>query len=63
MNSPLDSHPRCTPIRMELISRVRREIELGIYETPEKLEYAMSRLFADVESRLEEPMGWEMSEN
>lgn len=48
---------------MELISRVRREIELGIYETPEKLEYAMSRLFADVESRLEEPMGWEMSEN
>lgn len=30
--------------RQDLIARVRREIELGIYDTPEKFEIALNRL-------------------
>jgi hypothetical protein len=36
------------PIRTELVARVRREIQLGIYETPEKLEMALRRLFQEL---------------
>lgn len=32
------------PIRVELVARVREEIRLGIYETPEKLQLALERL-------------------
>jgi hypothetical protein len=31
-------------IRYDLVARVRREIEAGTYETPEKLRAALSRL-------------------
>jgi len=31
-------------IRHELVARVRREIEAGTYETPEKLDAALARL-------------------
>lgn len=37
-------------MRLDLIARVRREIEEGTYETPEKLEIALERLFAAVDS-------------
>jgi hypothetical protein len=33
-----------SPIRWDLVERVRREIAAGIYETPEKLDIALSRL-------------------
>jgi hypothetical protein len=42
---------RPTPIRAQLVERVRREIAEGVYDTPEKLEIALDRLF----SRLENP--------
>jgi hypothetical protein len=32
-------------IRTELVARVRKEIALGIYDTPEKMEVALERLF------------------
>ncbi len=32
------------PIRADLVARVRREIEAGTYETPEKWEQALERL-------------------
>jgi hypothetical protein len=38
-------------LRLGLIERVRREIALGIYDTPEKWELALERLFAEVERR------------
>jgi hypothetical protein len=38
-------------IRHALVGRVRQEIQLGIYETEEKLALAMERLIAEVESR------------
>jgi hypothetical protein len=31
-------------IRHELVARVRREIEAGTYETPEKLDAALARM-------------------
>ena len=34
--------------RAELVARVRSEIALGTYETPEKLELALARLLEDV---------------
>src|SRR5262245_13725742 len=37
-------------LRHGLIARVRREIEAGIYDTPEKLEIARQRLFACMET-------------
>lgn len=36
--------------RPELVARIRRELRLGIYETPEKLEIAMERMLARVEA-------------
>lgn len=37
------------PIRQELVERVRREIAEGVYETPEKWEAALERLFDRLE--------------
>ncbi|MCS6977683.1 MAG: hypothetical protein NZM31_11850 [Gemmatales bacterium] len=36
------------PIRSDLVARIRREIQEGRYDTPEKLEIALLRLLADV---------------
>jgi hypothetical protein len=36
------------PIRTELVERVRREIALGIYDTPEKWQAALNRLFDEL---------------
>ena len=36
------------PIRAELVARVRNEIALGFYETPEKMELALDKLFKQV---------------
>jgi len=36
-------------IRYDLVARVRREIEAGTYDTAEKLETALSRLFGAVD--------------
>jgi hypothetical protein len=33
-------------IRHDLVARVRREIAAGTYETPDKMEQALARLFA-----------------
>lgn len=38
-------------IRRNLVERVRQEIQLGIYETEEKLAIALERLIDEVESR------------
>lgn len=38
-------------LRLGLIERVRREIASGVYDTPEKWELALQRLFAEVEGR------------
>jgi hypothetical protein len=35
-------------IRHELVARVRREIEAGTYETPERLQAALERLFQSI---------------
>jgi hypothetical protein len=55
--SILDLHPMPTPprdsavprLRWDLVVRVRREIEAGTYETPEKWAIALARLQADLE--------------
>jgi hypothetical protein len=36
-------------VRTELIARIRREIAEGTYETPEKLQIALERLFNRLE--------------
>ena len=36
-------------IRADLVARVRREIAAGTYDTPEKLEAALRRLFDQLE--------------
>jgi len=35
-------------IRADLVARVRREIEAGTYETPERIEAAVERLLYDL---------------
>ncbi len=37
------------PIRRDLVERVRREIAAGVYETPEKWEKALDRLFEELQ--------------
>ncbi len=37
------------PVRTELVARVRQEIQIGVYETEEKLEIALRRLLAELE--------------
>jgi hypothetical protein len=39
-----------TDIRIELVQRVRREIAVGTYETPEKWEAALDRLLDRLEN-------------
>ncbi len=39
------------PIRTELVARVRQEIQIGVYETAEKLEIALERLLAELAIR------------
>jgi anti-sigma28 factor (negative regulator of flagellin synthesis) len=39
------SSRKSAPIRIELVERVRRQIANGTYETPEKLEKALGRMF------------------
>jgi hypothetical protein len=39
-----------TPIRYELVERIRREIADGSYETPEKWEAALARFFDRLEA-------------
>lgn len=36
------------PLRLDLIERVRREIAEGVYETPEKWEKALDRLWEEM---------------
>ena len=38
-----------SPIRWELVERVRREIEAGTYETSEKMDLALERLLDQLE--------------
>jgi hypothetical protein len=37
------------PIRFELVQRIRREIAAGTYDTPEKWEATLTRLFQHFE--------------
>jgi hypothetical protein len=37
-------------VRGELVQRIRREIAAGTYETPEKIERALSRLLAHLQA-------------
>ncbi|MFL5241442.1 MAG: hypothetical protein ACJ8FY_04985 [Gemmataceae bacterium] len=37
--------PSQEPIRTELVERVRKEIASGTYDTPEKMDTALERLF------------------
>jgi hypothetical protein len=37
--------PQAAAVRAELVARIRREIAAGTYDTPEKLEIALARLF------------------
>jgi hypothetical protein len=39
-----------TAIRTDLVDSVRRQIDLGTYDTPEKLETAIGRMLDDTES-------------
>jgi hypothetical protein len=41
------------PVRWELVRRVREEIAVGVYETPEKMDLALARLL----ERLDEDPG------
>jgi hypothetical protein len=50
MIMPRDHAPKEQPFRAELVARVRREIAEGCYDTPEKLEAALERMFACLES-------------
>lgn len=44
--------------RPELVARIRRELQLGTYETPEKLEIAIERMLASVEAALDDDERW-----
>jgi len=41
--------PEGAPIRRELVERVRKEIEAGVYDTPEKFDIALERLLRRLE--------------
>lgn len=47
--------PANEPIRTDLVARIRREIQQGRYDTPEKLEIALLRLLSEVEESEEVP--------
>jgi hypothetical protein len=46
---PSTARPADAPIRHDLVERVRREIAAGTYDTDEKLEIALLRLFEGLE--------------
>lgn len=50
MMAELDSISANDPSRNELISRIRSEIEQGIYDTDEKLEMALTKFLQDLQS-------------
>jgi len=41
---PVNPQPHDIDVRQDLVARVRREIQAGTYDTPEKLEAALDRL-------------------
>jgi hypothetical protein len=43
------STPEKDSIRWDLVERVRREIEAGTYDTPEKMDLALERLLKRLE--------------
>ena len=43
--TPVETELAEGEIRHDLVARVRREIAAGIYDTPDKLETALARLF------------------
>jgi len=43
-------HRADAPIRKELVERIRREIEAGTYDTPEKMEKALERLLEQMDT-------------
>lgn len=43
------SRPADAPVRADLVARVRREIAAGTYDTPEKWESALERMFRRLE--------------
>lgn len=45
----LAQRPTSDTLRPELVDRVRNEIESGEYDTPEKLDIALDRLFGDLD--------------
>jgi hypothetical protein len=47
-------HDPASPLRTRLIARIRQEIQQGTYETPEKLDRALERLFDDLDSGTDE---------
>lgn len=49
---PAEDRPGEEPeVRKDLIERVRRDIALGNYDTPEKWEQALNRLIDDIERK------------
>jgi len=48
MIMPRNGYRPQQPIRRDLVARVRREIQQGAYDTPEKLEVALRRLFQEM---------------
>lgn len=48
MGKLLDDLSRTSDIRQERVAEVRRAIEAGEYETPEKLQVAVERLLKDI---------------
>jgi hypothetical protein len=49
MSRPRDFTPQPPRRRADRIARIRREIQLGIYETPEKWALALDRLCGELE--------------
>lgn len=51
MEQPVGETPLPDPeIRQDLVARIRREIAAGTYETPEKWDMALERLFLQLET-------------
>ncbi|HUG89260.1 MAG TPA: flagellar biosynthesis anti-sigma factor FlgM [Planctomycetaceae bacterium] len=50
----LETAGRSPEIRAERLNQIKAEIEAGTYETPEKLEAALVRLFEEAGLRLDE---------
>jgi negative regulator of flagellin synthesis FlgM len=49
----MDAAARSSDVRAERLNQIKAEIEAGVYETPEKLEAALMRLFEEAGVRLE----------